>query len=191
MKYYLIDTNVFLHTINSNITVVAQKCKDIENDMTVTPTILKELEPGFYMESENPESKEIYTCVCNLSGGYCEIIKLVELSHVEGAEAEFNKIRDRHYGWITNAEYLKQLIEDGTLSQEDRKKLKNKDKGECELLAIAKASKGEYRLVTNDKGRVYIHPHDNIFEKYANDEHVTILIGEDWLKELELVNAIN
>ena len=54
--------------------------------------------------------------------------------------------------------------------------------GECELLAIAKVSAGQYRIVTNDRGRVFQHPDQNIFDTYANDPNVAILTGKEWLK---------
>jgi hypothetical protein len=87
-----------------------------------------------------------------------------------------------------NAEYLKHLMSKGEITLEEIKKpsFKTKDKGECELIAIAKASKGEYWVVTNDKGRVYKHPDMNIFDTYAGDDAVTIISGEDLLNEIEV-----
>lgn len=82
--------------------------------------------------------------------------------------------------------YLKKLIQDGKLSREDIKKtsFRNKDLGECELLAIAKASSGQYWIVTNDKGRVFQHPDQNLFDTYANDPDVILLTGEAWLNQI-------
>ncbi|MFG6324133.1 MAG: hypothetical protein K1W41_22675 [Lachnospiraceae bacterium] len=107
--YYLVDTNVFLHDIDSNIYGVAKLCKD-----------------------------------------------------------------------------LQKLIEKGILTREDIKKenFKKKDMGECELVAIAKASGGEYWLITNDKGRVYKHPDMNIFDAYSKDKDVVILSGEEWIRNI-------
>ena len=69
--YYLVDTNVFLHVIDSNIYGVADLCKRSGNDITITQTILNELDPGYYRENEDISSKEIYTAVHNLAtGGY-------------------------------------------------------------------------------------------------------------------------
>lgn len=184
MNYYLVDTNVFFHTISSDIFSVAQLCKNKNNDMSITPTILTELEPSFYMEEEDPSSKEIHTYVSNLTGDYLKIIRLVEISQVEGAQKEFKKIRKRYYSWINDSNYLNHLINNGSLSRNEIKNLKKKDLGECELLAIAKASKGEYWVVTNDKGRVYKHPDQNIFSEYEDDEHVTILVGLEWLEKI-------
>ena len=47
--YYLVDTNVFLHAIRDNIFSVADLCKKNGTDITITDTILTELEPGYYL----------------------------------------------------------------------------------------------------------------------------------------------
>lgn len=65
--YYLVDTNVFLHVIDSNIYGVADLCKKNNNDITITQTILNELDPGYYKENEDASSKEIYVSVTKTS----------------------------------------------------------------------------------------------------------------------------
>ncbi|MFG6345918.1 MAG: hypothetical protein K1W35_20025 [Lachnospiraceae bacterium] len=186
--YYLVDTNVFLHDIDSNIYGVAEVCKDKGNDICITKTILDELNPGYYRESEDESSKEVYTCVTNLLEGRMGIkaIRLIQLDDIFGAREELKKIRDRYYSWMRNPDYLQKMIEKGTLTREDIKKenFKKKDMGECELVAIAKASGGEYWLITNDKGRVYKHPDMNIFDAYSKDKDVVILSGEEWIRNI-------
>lgn len=186
--YYLVDTNVFLHVICSNIYGVADLCKKNSNDITITQTILDELDPGYYRENEDTSSKEIYTSVSNLVAGTWGIkaIRMIRLSDIEGAEEELKKIRKRYYSWMSKPEYLQKLIQEGKISREDIKKpsFRNKDLGECELLAIAKASSGRYWIVTNDKGRVFQHPEQNLFDTYANDPNVIVITGEEWLNKI-------
>lgn len=67
--YYLVDTNVFLHAINDNIFSVAKLCKKNRTDITITDTILNELEPGYYLEKEDKNAKNVYTSVYNLTYG--------------------------------------------------------------------------------------------------------------------------
>ena len=190
--YYLVDTNVFLHVINSNIYGVADLCKRNGNDITITQTILKELDPGYYRESEDISSKEIYTAVSNLATGArgIKIIRIVKLEEVVGAEEELKKIRKRYYSWMRDPNYLNILIQRGDITKEDVKKpnFRNKDLGECELLAIAKASGGEYIIITNDKGRVFLHPDQNLFDLYAEDSDIMMLTGEDWLAKIGLTD---
>jgi len=186
--YYLVDTNVFLHVICSNIYGVADLCKKNNNDITITQTILNELDPGYYRENKDISSKEIFTSVRNLVEGTWGIkaIRMIRLSDVEGAEEELKKIRQRFYSWMRDPEYLQKLIREGKLSREDIKKagFRNKDLGECELLAIAKASSGQYWIVTNDKGRVFQHPDQNLFNTYADDPDVILITGEEWLSKI-------
>ena len=186
--FYLVDTNVFLHVIDSNIYGVAKWCKDNGRDVTITQTILNELDPGYYREREDESSKEIYTSVRNFVTGTMgiKIIKLVSLADVPGAEEEFKKIRKRFYSWTRDAAYLQNLISKGMLTPEDIRKpsFKTKDMGECELIAIAKASNGEYWVVTDDKGTVYKHPNLNLFDTYEGDDAVTIISGEELLNEV-------
>lgn len=186
--YYLVDTNVFLHTICSNIYGVADLCKKNNNDITITPTILNELDPGYYKETESSSYKEIYLSVSNLVTGTWGVraIRMICLDDIEGAKEELKKIRKRFYSWMRDPEYLQKLIQEGKISREDISKpsFRNKDLGECELLAIAKVTSGQYWIVTNDKGRVFQHPDQNLFDTYAEDPDVIIITGEDWLDRI-------
>ena len=51
-------------------------------------------------------------------------------------------------------------------------------------MAIAKASSGLYWIVTNDKGRVFQHPDQNLFDTYANDTDVILITGEEWIRKI-------
>ncbi len=184
--YYLVDTNVFLHVIDSCIFRVANLCKTNDNDVCVTQTIIDELEPGYYREKEDASSKEIYTCVTNLVNGFMGLtpIKLINLSDIEGAKEELKQIRDRFYGWMKDPTYLQSMIDQGCLTLEEirKSKFRKMDLGECELIAIAKVSAEKYWIISNDKGRVYKHPEVNIFEIYA--EYIVLLTGDEWLKKI-------
>ena len=83
--------------------------------------------------------------------------------------------------------YLQLLIEDGKLTEEEIKKksFRNKDLGECELIAIAKTSTDDYEIVTNDKGRVFLHPEQNLFDDYASNEGLIVLSSDEWLKKID------
>lgn len=186
--YYLVDTNVFLHVISSNIYGVAELCRKNNNDITITPTILNELDPGYYRQNEDTASREIYISVKSLVTGEwgVQVIQLIHVEDIEGAKEELKKIRKRFYSWMRDPVYLQKLIQEGRLSREDIKKasFRNKDLGECELLAIAKASSGKYQIITNDKGRVFQHPDQNLFDAYADDAAIILMTGEEWLRTI-------
>ena len=187
--YYLVDTNVFLHAINDDIFSVADLCKKNGTDITITDTILKELKPGYYLEQEDQTAKDIYTAVYNLTYGTMgmKVIRKVALDDIPGAKEELKKIRTRFYGWMRDNEYLKHLISQGKILREDIKKesFRNKDMGECELIAIAKCSADQYEIVSNDKGRVFLHPDQNLFDSYAIDAGLIVISSENWLETIQ------
>lgn len=186
--YYLVDTNVFLHSICDEIFTVANLCKENNQDVTITETILNELEPGYYLEIEDAAAKEVYNAVRNLTFGAMgiQIIRLVKLEEIPGAKEELRKIRQRFYGWMRDVNYLKTLISQGVITENDIKKksFRNKDMGECELIAIAKVSSDEHQIVTNDKGRVFLHPEQNLFDEYASEIGLTVLNSDEWLRKI-------
>ena len=186
--YYLVDTNVFLHSICDDIFTVANLCKENNQDVTITKTILNELEPGYYLEIEDEAAKEVYNTVHNLTFGTMgiQIIRLVKLEEIPGAKEEVKKIRQRFYGWMRDVNYLKMLISQGKITENDIKKksFRNKDMGECELIAIAKVSSDEHHIVTNDKGRVFLHPEQNLFNEYASEIGLTVLNSDEWLRKI-------
>lgn len=186
--YYLVDTNVFLHAINESVYSVAQLCKDKDNDVTITETILNELEPGYYLALEDETAKQVYNSVSSLAHGTMglKVIRILNVADVPGAKEELKKIRDRYYMWMRDGTYLQSLIAAGKLTVEDIKKnsFRNKDLGECELIAIAKTSTDDYEIVTNDKGRVFLHPEQNLFDDYASNEGLIVLSSDEWLEKI-------
>ena len=122
--YYLVDTNVFLHSICDEIFTVANLCKENNQDVAITETILNELEPGYYLEIEDKAAKEVYNAVHNLTFGTMgiQIIRLVKLEEIPGAKEELRKIRQRFYGWMRDVDYLKMLISQGVITENDIKK---------------------------------------------------------------------
>lgn len=186
--YYLVDTNVFLHSICDEIFAIADLCKKNETEITVTETILNELEPGYYLELEDETAKNAYNSVYNLTYGTMgiKLIRIVKLDDIPGAKEELKKIRKKFYSWMSDINYLNLLISQGVITADDIKKksFRNKDLGECELIAIAKTAEDEYQIVTNDKGRVFLHPEQNMFDDYASDIGLTVLSSEEWLDKI-------
>ena len=183
--YYLVDTNVFLHAIRDNIFSVADLCKKNGTDITITDTILSELEPGYYLGVEDETAKDTYNSVYNLSHGIMgiKVIRIININDIPGAKEELKKICKRFYSWMTDVAYLNHLVSQGIISANDIKKknFRKKDLGECELIAIAKVEKNSYEIVTNDKGRVFLHPEQNLFDDYAAGIGLVVLNSDEWL----------
>ncbi len=87
---------------------------------------------------------------------------------------------------MSDINYLNLLISQGVITADDIKKksFRKKDLGECELIAIAKTAKDEYQIVTNDKGRIFLHPEQNLFDDYASDVGLAVLSSEEWLNKI-------
>lgn len=186
--YYLVDTNVFLHSICDEIFAVADLCKKNETEITVTETILNELEPGYYLKLENKMAKNAYNSVYNLTYGTrgIKVIRMVKLDDIPGAKEELKKIRKRFYSWMNDGRYLDYLVSEGKITADaiKKKSFRNKDLGECELIAIAKTAEDEYQIVTNDKGKVFLHPEQNLFDDYASKIGLIVLGSEEWMNRI-------
>lgn len=180
---YLIDTNVFIHAISTIVLQVAQKCKTQKQPMTITPTIFSELDPGMNRAAEEPSTQELYQSVENLISSW-KLIEMKKLEDVQGATEELKKIRNNYYRWMRDSEYLRHLIDTGLLTEDEIRSpiFRNKDLGECELIAIAKNDKS-FSIVTNDKGRVYCHPDQNLFEIYK-EQISELLSSDEWLEKI-------
>ncbi len=91
--FYLVDTNVFLHSICDEIFTVANLCKENETEITITETILNELEPGYYLEIEDETSRDVYKSVYNLTYGTrgMKVIRIVKLNEIPGATEELKR----------------------------------------------------------------------------------------------------
>ena len=83
-------------------------------------------------------------------------IRIVKLDDIPGAKEELKKIRKKFYSWRGDINYLNMLISQGVITADDirKKSFRNKDLGECELIAIAKTAEDEYQIVTNDKEEI-------------------------------------
>jgi len=178
----------FLHSICDKIFSVADWCKKNKTEITITETILNELEPGYYLEIVDEKVKDSYNAVYNLTYGTMgvKVIRMVNLDDIPGAKEELKKIRKKFYGWLNDVSYLNLLVSQNVITVDEIKKksFRNKDLGECELIAIAKTAEEEYQIVTNDKGRVFLHPEQNLFDEYAQEIGLSVLNSDEWLKKI-------
>ncbi|MGU8414813.1 hypothetical protein ACV3MY_13675 [Clostridium perfringens] len=191
MRGYLVDTNVFLHVIDKCVYETANICCNINKKFHITNTILSELEPGYYLLKEKPKSDEILHNVEGLINSPFNLIEVIDFNKNQEAKSIFKDIRERYYRWIKDPNYIRKLINDGKLNKCDIKYLRKRDVGECELLALAKTSKGELEIITEDKGKVHLHPNINIYDMFKNDNDVIIHEARKWFDEINRINAIS
>lgn len=180
---FLVDTNVFLHSINEYIVAVACKCKERNRTINITKTILNELDPGF---NEEILFQETYNCVSRCCDSNINLINVIDINCIQEAKKIYKSIREQYYRWMTDTNYLNKLIKDGKLTRDEikSKAFKNKDVGECELIAVAKAFYGQYVIISDDKGKVYKHPDINLFEIFKK-QGLDIYTCDTWLEIIE------
>lgn len=187
---YLVDTNVFIKAIPENIFQAACICSEKGKEITITETILNELEPGDDKVQADSSIKTPFIMVDNLVKGTMAVknIKLISIKSIPGAEKEYVKLRRSYYSWMTDTKYLRELISEGKITPAEIKaeRFKNRDKGECELIAVALTAPGEYTIVSDDYGKVYLHPYQNIFKDYAIPKGVRVICSDEWKKEIGL-----
>jgi hypothetical protein len=185
---YLVDTNVFINIIEDYIYAVAYKCFYDQTPIVITKTILDELLPGQDKIETDSDIKEPFIIVNNLSHGTMgqKLIQCVDLESIPEAKKEYKRIRTAFYSWMTDTHYLQKLVDEGKLTSEEIKggRFRKKDCGECELIAIAMTNKGKHTIVSNDIGRVYKHPEQNLFDDYAIPNGVTVIGSDKWHKQI-------
>jgi len=76
------------------------------------------------------------------------------------------------------------LIQKGKIRPEERKSFKYKDLGECSLIAIALENVSSNIIVTNDKGKIYLKPYENIFDFYPDVKVMNYKEFNTYIEEL-------
>jgi len=182
---YLKDSCVFIKHINTGnkILEVSAHCKRNNKRLVISDEILTELYPGAQVEKEQEResAKELYKSVDFAVN--TNLIEMIRLKDSPEIMSNYRTIRNRFYGWMKDHSYLKKLIKDGLITKEEiqSKGFKYKDVGECSLIAIAMVEHN-LTIVTNDKGKVYKHPEQNLFDTYAKDNDISVLSYKEWVQ---------
>lgn len=179
---YLIDTCIFFHKLKNGQNILDSCEKVIKNSdrNCISNVILKELEEPI---NDVKNNNELHTIVKNTIYMF-KRMDLIDTEESANVRANLQKIRDRFYGWQKDTKYLQKLIAEGVLTREEIKAFgfRYKDMGECSLIAIALTAPNEYTIVTEDKGKVYKFPSQNLFEVYNNVEVVNY---DSWIGKVE------
>lgn len=145
-------------------------CENKKVNFSISNAVLDEL----YKPAKKPNdcSDEDYQAIGKISEYVKFNIKTRKINLINDCQNEtlkiLQEIRRRYYSWMTNPKELNRLISQGEITKEQIKtrKFRNKDMGECSLVAIALTDPENYIIVSEDKGRVYKHPDINIFDYY-------------------------
>jgi hypothetical protein len=189
---HLFDTCTIKHELKTDTIIfsVANYCYGIEEPFTISTLIKKELQPPNTLEqAEYKQAKKVAAYVDRyITSGH---IKVIDINTDEGVRLTFNKIRQYHYGWMTRWEYCKQLIEKGELTIEEYKSqaFRRRDAGECSLIAIALSAPSNFIIISEDAGKVYKHPHINIFDIFKS-KGLQIVPYKEWSHFNDVTNDV-
>mgnify|MGYP004527705873 CR=1 FL=1 len=185
---YLKDTCVLIKKFDtSELIRVTSIYKDTKDVFALTDIIIDELHPGKSVNEYDAEKSN------NLLSG----IKVLENSHlletysVKGKgkyKDNFDKIRRAFYGHLKDHNFVKQALAKGEITREQFKNRTYiyKDYGECSCIAVAIENPKEISIVSNDKGRVFLKPNINLFNKYIESHNIQVLNYEEWKENISI-----
>lgn len=185
---YLKDSCVFIDRTQDRDSIIniALHCKHRREKIAISQQIIDELHPGRRLErSVREKGIELQESVQGAINS--RLIDLISIEQDRRINDKYKEIRKRFYSWMTNPIYIRNMIDSGKLTIEEvrSKGFKHKDEGECTLIAIALSDPQNYIIITQDKGRVYKKPHENLFDTYAIPNNISVMNYEEWTDYIE------
>lgn len=188
---FLKDTCIIINKLNTGdlILKAARHCKSVGKEFIISDVVRNELNPSHHLEIEKKKEADILCALIDSSIKF-KAIKLIPINSNSQIEKNYSDIRLKYYGWIKNTQYLTKLVESGILKHEEvsNKNLKNKDAGECSLIAIALTDPLNYIIVSDDRGTVYAHPDINIFDKCCDCKGIKVLNFPQWKRATSFIH---
>lgn len=176
---FLIDSCVFFNNLNEATKIIEVNEKSKEQIKAISEVIMNELQQPLDAKFDATNLDTMISRFINQ-----KVFTLIDTNSNQKYKDNLSNIRKRYYRWMTDPEYLNMLQAKGILTVDERKSkgFKYKDLGECSLIAIALTDIDNYIIVSNDKGKVYKHPHTNIFKEFPNIKVMTFI---DWIDFLD------
>ena len=188
---HLFDTCTIKNRLRDGSTIlsVSEYCYKTSEPFIISSEIQIELKPPERLDSAVFEiAKKTASAVefC-IKLGY---IQLIDIESDNIMADNYRKIRRRYYGWMTKSDYCKKLIKDGILTEEEYKSrgFRYRDAGECTLIAIAMTDPENFTIISEDNGKVYMHPLENIFDTYR-ELGIIVVKYKNWVNCNKIPNA--
>lgn len=180
---YLKDTCVFINKLNpTRIMGILGELKQRKEYLGITNIILSELVPGRSIPKDDAEKSR--TIINSLE--FMKKSKSYIEYNIENEDyaKNYKDIRKRYYGHLNDLNAVKKALQAGDITPESFKSrsYKNKDCGECSCIAVAMTNPKEFLIVSDDKGRVFLKPDINLFDKYKKSHAIEVLNYDDWYK---------
>ena len=184
---YLKDTCVLIEQFDTlELIRVASIYKDTNDVFALTDIIIDELYPG----------KSVNECDAEKSKNLLAGINILEESNLletysvksEGKYKDnFNKIRRAFYGHLKDPKFVKEALAKGEITREQFRSRTYiyKDYGECSCIAVAVENPKDIVIISNDKGRIFLKPNINLFDKYRELNNIQVFNYEEWKKKID------
>ncbi|HDK7140067.1 TPA: hypothetical protein PTV74_003948 [Clostridium botulinum] len=188
----LIDTCTLINKLNSPMKLISLACnlKDKKEYLCITDIIFDELQITPNLEKEQ---KKISTGIINVIERQNNIINIISLKDNKTYKENLQNIRKRFYSDVTDVKKIRKLLQEGKIKKEQVKSLRNKDLGECSLIAVAITDPNNHLIVTEDGGNIIIKPGINLFEKYKEEYNINVCNCKEFLEnigEIDIENSI-
>ncbi|WP_160676758.1 hypothetical protein [Clostridium sp. C8-1-8] len=184
---YLKDTCVLIKKFNSlELINTATMYKETKDTFALTDVILDELRPGKSVNQYDADKSK------NLLSG----IKILEQSNAVKTycvksdvkyKSNFDKIRRAFYGHLKDPRVIKKALANNEITMEQFKSRSYvyKDYGECSCIAVAMDEPNNICIVSNDKGRIFLKPDINLFDKYKESNKINVFEYDEWKKMIQ------
>jgi len=182
---YLKDTCVFINYFDAfKLLQLLQSYKNSSDTFGITDVVIGELNPGKSVVAEDAEKSKSMLGLIDLLGKSKDVLKY-NVEQEEKYKINFNNIRRRFYGHLDDVQAVKKAVKKGEISQESfkNKTYRRKDVGECSCIAVAMLDPDNINIVSDDKGRVFLKPEINLFDKFVQSNGIRVLEFNEWLDE--------
>lgn len=191
MLIYLKDTCLFINRFNSlDIIKLLKSYKINSHIFGVTDVIVNELRPGKAVAQAAAEKSEALIGVINTFEKN-QSIKVYNVENAGNYKSNFEKIRKKYYGHLNDVNAIKKALKNKEITQAEfeSRSYRYKDYGECSCIAVAMTSPQDIHIVSDDKGRIFLKPNINLFDKYKDSHGINVLDFHQWTSALEADTA--
>lgn len=186
---YLKDTCVLIKNFDaSELIRVASIYKDTNDVFALTDIIIDELHPGKSVnEYDAAKSKNLLAGIKVLENSH--LLETYSVKDKGKYKDNFDKIRRAFYGHLKDPNFVRQALAKGEITKEQFKNRTYifKDYGECSCIAVAIENPEEISIVSNDKGRIFLKPNINLFNKYRESDNIQVFNYEEWEKNISSI----
>lgn len=184
---YLKDTCVLIEEFDTLKIINTANLYKKKDTFALTDIIIDELYPGKSINVIDAEkSKSLLAGISRLEKS--KALKTYIIKEDGKYKSNFNKIRKAFYGHLKDVNAVKEALKKGEITPEQFKNRTYlyKDYGECSCIAVAIENPDDIVIVSNDKGRIFLKPNINLFNKYEESNNIKVINYKEWEKIFDI-----